>query len=311
VTKELNRRKLITLISGAAVAWSTATRAQQPPVIGFLHGGAPAQNADRLAGFRKGLRETGFVEGQNVDIEFRWAEGQTERLPELAADLVRRQVAVIATLSASQAAVAAKAATGTIPIVFQVGSDPIAMGLVTSLSRPGGNATGISTLNAEITEKRIGLLRELVPQAAVIGVLVNPTNPSAGEISRDVRATAVGVQLQILPASTDSEIEAAFAAPALQRSGALVVSTDPLFFIRRAQLAALAARNGPHDLLRPAIRLQRRLDELRNGQCECMAAGGNLCEPYPQGRKTGRPPGRAGGEIRNGHQPQDRQDARR
>jgi ABC-type uncharacterized transport system substrate-binding protein len=247
----MKRREFMALLagaaaSGAAVAWPFATRAQQPqaPVIGFLHGGAPAQNADRLAGFRKGLRETGFVEGQNVEIEFRWAEGQTERLPELAADLVRRQVAVIATLSASQAALAAKAATNMIPIVFQVGSDPVAMGLVASLRRPGGNATGISTLNAEITEKRIGLLRELVPQAAVIGVLVNPTNPSAGEISRDVQATAVGVQLQILPASTDSEIEAAFATPALQRSGALVVSTDPLFFIRRAQLAALAARNG-------------------------------------------------------------------
>jgi ABC-type uncharacterized transport system substrate-binding protein len=244
------RRAFVKGIAGlaaGAASWPITARAQQSamPVIGFLHGGSPAANADRLAGFRKGLRESGFVEGQNVAIEFRWAEGQTDRLPELAADLVRRQVAVIATLSASQAVIAAKGATNTIPIVFQVGSDPIAMGLVASISRPGGNATGISTLNAEITEKRVGLLRELVPQAAVIGVLVNPTNPSAAEISRDVQATArtLGVQLQIVPAGTDSEIDAAFAAPALKPSGALAVSTDPLFFSRRVQLAALAARH--------------------------------------------------------------------
>jgi putative ABC transport system substrate-binding protein len=246
----MRRRAFVKVIAGlaaGAASWPRAGRAQQSsmPVIGFLHGGSPAANADRLAGFRKGLRETGFVEGQNVAIEFRWAEGQTDRLPELAADLVRRQVAVIATLSASQAAVVAKAATDTIPIIFQVGSDPVAMGLVASLSRPGGNATGISTLNAEITEKRIGLVRELLPQAAVIGVLVNPTNPGAREISTDVQAMArtLGVQLQIVPAGTDAEIEAAFAIPALKPSGALVVSTDPLFFIRRAQLAALAARH--------------------------------------------------------------------
>jgi putative ABC transport system substrate-binding protein len=242
----MRRREFITLL-GSATAWPFAARAQKPemPVIGFLHGGSPAANADRLAGFRKGLREAGLVEGRNVAIEFRWAEGQTDRLPELAADLVRRRVAVIATLSASQAAVAAKAATDTIPIVFQVGSDPIAMGLVASLSRPGGNATGISPLNAEVTEKRIGLLRELVPQAAVIGVLVNPTNPSAGEIARDVQmmARTLGLRLQIVSAGTDPEIEAAFAIPAMKPSGAFVVSTDPLFFSRRAQLVALAAKH--------------------------------------------------------------------
>ena len=246
----LRRREFITLVGSAVAAgsaWPRAGRAQQSsmPVIGFLHGGSPAQNASRLAGFRKGLREADFVEGQNVAIEFRWADGQADRLPELAADLVRRQVAVIATLSASQAAVAAKAATDTIPIIFQVGSDPVAMGLVNSLSRPGGNATGISTLNAEITEKRIGLMRELVPQTTVVGVLVNPTNPSAEEIARHFQATggSLGVQLQIMPAATDPEIAAAFANPALKPSGALAVSTDPLFFIRRAQLAALAARH--------------------------------------------------------------------
>jgi putative ABC transport system substrate-binding protein len=247
----MRRREFVKVVAGLAAGAASrpfAARAQQPatPVIGFLHGGSPATNADRLAGFRKGLRESGLIEGQNVAIEFRWADGQAERLPELAADLVRRQVAVIVTLSASQAAVAAKAATNTIPIVFQVGSDPVAMGLVAGLSRPGGNATGFSTMNAEITEKRIGLLRELVPQAAVIGVLVNPTNPSAEEISKYFQAAgrAPGVQIQIMPAGGDPEIEAVFANPALKPGGALAVSTDPLFFIRRAQLVALAARHG-------------------------------------------------------------------
>jgi putative ABC transport system substrate-binding protein len=240
------RRRAFVALLGAATLLPLAGHAQRPPmpVIGFLHSGAAQPNADRLAGFRRGLGEAGLVEGQNVAIEYRWAEGKNERLPELAADLVRRDVAVIATLSASQAAVAAKAATSTIPIVFQVGSDPVAMGLVASLNRPGGNATGISTMNAEITAKRLGLLRELVPQASAISVLVNPTNPSAEPIASDVHATArtLGVELAVVQATNDREIEAVFSSIA-KPGGALLVSTDPFFFIRRAQFAALAARH--------------------------------------------------------------------
>ncbi len=228
------------------------------PVIGFLHSGAPGPNATRLAGFRKGLSSAGFVDGQNVTIEFHWAEGKNDRLPQLAADLVRRQVAVITTLSDGQAALAAKAATITIPIVFQVGSDPVAMGLVASLNRPGGNATGISSLSSEITAKRLGLLREMVPQAAVISALVNPGNPSAKVVARDLEETArtSGVQIQLLPTSDDREIEAAFANLAQKPGAVLLVSNDPFFFIRGAQIAAQAARHAV-----PAIYYERRFAE--------------------------------------------------
>jgi putative ABC transport system substrate-binding protein len=243
----VRRREFIALLSGAAAACPLAARAQQGaiPMIGFLHSGAPEPNANRVAGFRKGLGEAGFVEGRNVAIVFRWADGRNDRLPELAADLIRRQVAVIATLSSSVATAAATAATKAIPIVSTFGSDPIAHGLVASLNRPGGNATGISTLNAELTAKRLGLLRELTPQAAIISVLHNPTNPGLDEVSRDLQATArtLGVQLRVVLASTDRGIDAAFADPALKAGGALLVSTDPFFFIRRAQIVALAARH--------------------------------------------------------------------
>jgi putative ABC transport system substrate-binding protein len=251
----MRRRRFLGLVGGAVVAWPLATNAQQMPVIGFLHTGAPGPNADRLAGFRKGLNSAGFVEGQNVTIEFRWAEGKADRLSELAADLVRRQVAVITTLSASQAALAAKAATKTIPIVFQVGSDPVAMGLVASLNRPGGNATGVSSLSSEITAKRFGLLRELVPRARAISALVNPTNPSAKIVSRDLEesARALGVQVETLPASNDREIDAAFVTLAQKPGGALMVSNDPFFFIRGARIAALAARHAV-----PAVYYERR-----------------------------------------------------
>jgi putative ABC transport system substrate-binding protein len=215
------------------------------PVIGFLHAGAAEQNANRVAGFRKGLSDAGLVEGQNVTIEFRWADGQNDRLPELATDLIRRQVAVIATLSSNLAAVTAKEATSTIPIVFTVGSDPVEMGLVASINRPGGNVTGISTLNAELTAKRLGLLHELAPQAPVVSVLLNPTNPSAQPASRDLQATAraLGLQINVVNASNDREIEVAFADLAQKPGSALLVATDPFFFIRAAQLVALAARH--------------------------------------------------------------------
>jgi putative ABC transport system substrate-binding protein len=242
----MKRRAFITLLGGAAVAYPLAARAQQSmPVIGFLHSGAPGPNANRVAGFRKGLSEAGFVEGQNLAIEYRWADGQAARLPEMAADLIRRQVAVIVTLSSQPATLVAKAATATIPIVFTWPGDPVDTGLVASLNRPGGNATGISTLNAELAAKRLGLLRELVPKADAISALLNPTNPEADAVSRDLQATAhtLGVQFRVLHAGTDPEIDAAFATLAAKPGGALLVNADPFLFIRRAQITALAARH--------------------------------------------------------------------
>ena len=212
-------------------------------MIGFLHLGSPAPNAKRLAGFRKGLSEAGFVEGRNIAIDFRWAEGRGDRLPELAADLVRRQVSVIVTLSATQAALAAKAATSAIPIVFQVGSDPIAIGLVASLNRPGGNATGVSSLASEIMPKRIGLLRGLVPSAANIYVLANPSNPNANSVINELRTVSrdLNVRTQVLLARNDDEIQAAFRQASSMPASALVINNDPTFFIRRSLLASLAA----------------------------------------------------------------------
>jgi putative ABC transport system substrate-binding protein len=211
----MKRREFMALLGGASVL-PFAARAQQTaamPVIGFLHSGSPEPNARRLAGFRKGLAEAGFIEGQNVAIEYRWAQGKDEQLPELAADLIRRQVAVIATLSSTTAAVAAKAATSTIPIFFLIADPPVELGLVASLNRPGGNATGISTLAAELAAKRLSLLRQLMPQAASMSVLLKPSHPSAKAVTASLQATAktLGVQLDIKEGSTDPEIETAYA----------------------------------------------------------------------------------------------------
>ena len=241
----MRRRDFITLVGGGAVAWPLVAHAQQAamPVIGFLHSGSPEPNARRLAGFRKGLSDAGLVEGKNVAIEFRWAQGKDDRLPELAAELIRQRVAVIATLSSTTAAVAAKAATSTIPIYFLIADPPVELGLVTSLNRPGGNATGITTLAAELAAKRLSLLRELVPQAASMAALIKPSHPSAKPVTQSLQATArtLGVQLNVLEASSDHEIEAAYAA--LKPRAALLVATDPFFFVRRAQLVALSARH--------------------------------------------------------------------
>jgi putative tryptophan/tyrosine transport system substrate-binding protein len=241
----MKRREFMTLFAGAALGWPLAARAQQSamPVIGFLHSGSPEPNARRVAGFRKGLSEAGFVEGKNVAIEFRWAQGKDDRLPELAADLIRQRVAVIATLSSTAAAVAAKAATSTIPIYFLIADPPDELGLVASLNRPGGNATGITTLAAELAAKRLSLLHELVPKAAGMAVLLKPSHPSAKLVTASLQATArtLGVQLDVLEASDDREIEQAYAA--LKPGVALLVATDPFFFVRRAQLAALSARH--------------------------------------------------------------------
>src|SRR5262244_792745 len=212
----MKRREFITLLGGAAVTWPLAARAQQSavPVIGFLNITSPDGYAERLRGFRQGLKDTGHVEGENVAIEYRWAEDQPDRLPSLATELVRRQVAVIATLGTTNSALAAKAATTTIPIVFAVGEDPVRLGLVASLARPGGNLTGINFFNAELTAKRVELLRVLVPAATRVVVLVNPAQATNTESTlREVEAAAraMGLQIQVLNASTSREIDAAFA----------------------------------------------------------------------------------------------------
>ena len=240
----MKRRQFIMLLGGATVAWPLVARAQQPamPVIGFLHPASPDGMTDRLRGFRQGLKETGFVEGENVAIEYRWAENQIDRLPALAADLVRRQVAVIATI-APPSAFAAKAATATIPVVFVVGEDPVRHGLVASLARPGGNLTGINIFSAELTAKRLDLLRELVPGTVRVAMLVNPASATIAEATlrdADAAARAIGLQIQVLNASTSQEINAAFASFVRERPDALFVSPDPFFVSRRMQLTHLA-----------------------------------------------------------------------
>ena len=244
----MKRREFITLIGGAAV-WPLATRAQQSamPVIGLVNAGSREMAAERPTAFRKGLNEIGYVEGKNVTVEYHWLGGEYDRLAALMADLVRRRVAVIATPGGTFAAQAAKAATTTIPIVFGVGEDPVKLGLVASLARPGGNATGVNIFVAEIVAKRLGLLHDLVPKAVRIAVLVNPANRAITDlVLRDIpeAARALGLQIQVLEASTSRQIEAAFATLARDRADALVVASDAFFSSRRVQFATLAARHG-------------------------------------------------------------------
>jgi putative ABC transport system substrate-binding protein len=238
------RREFITLLGGAAASWPLAARAQQPamPVIGLLDQRSPDALADRLRGFRQGLKDAGFVEGQNAAIEYRWGENQVDRLPELAADLVRRQVAVIVAPAGLAPALAAKAATKTIPIVFVIADDPVRLGLVASLARPGGNLTGINFLSGELTAKRLELLRELMPSATRMAVLVNPANAENPEREVETAARSIGLQVQTLNASTIREINAAFATFVRERPDAVFVGLDPFFNSRRIQLVQLAAR---------------------------------------------------------------------
>jgi putative ABC transport system substrate-binding protein len=242
----MRRREFLTWL-GVASAAPVLLRASGAnaalPVIGFLHSASPEPNAKRLSGFQRGLRSAGFVEGQNVAIEYRWAQGQNTRLPELAAELASKPVSVLATLSSTPATLAAKAATSTIPIVFLIAEDPVELGLVKSLSRPGSNVTGISSQNAELIQKRFQLLRELVPRAPAVAVLINQANPNAKSVQGVIASIAdsLGVQLQILEASTDAEIASAYAS--LAPGVPLLITTDPSFFARRSSLIALSARH--------------------------------------------------------------------
>jgi putative tryptophan/tyrosine transport system substrate-binding protein len=280
----MRRRKFITLLGGAAASRSLAARAQQPalPVIGFLDPRSPDAMGDRLRAFRQGLKEVGYVEGENVTIVFRFAEGQLDRLPELAADLVRRQVTVIAA-SAQPAAIAAKPATTTTPIVFIVAEDPVRLGLVASLARAGGNLTGINIFSGELTAKRLELLREMVPGAARIAVLVNPANATVTETTlRDVEpaARAIGLQIQVLKASAIREIDAAFATFVRERPDAVLVGLDVFFNSRRAQLVNLASRHAV-----PATFTSREFPEIGG----LMSYGSNVADAYRQfGVYTGR-----------------------
>jgi putative ABC transport system substrate-binding protein len=244
----LKRREFISFLGGAVAAWPVAAHAQQAavPVIGFLHVASAVPFAHLIEDFRQGLKQTGYTEGQNVAIEFRWAEGRYDRLPALAADLVRRQVAVIVTVGGEPSALAAKAATKTIPIVINVGSDPVKAGLVASLARPGGNITGLNILTAELASKRVGLLHDLIPSASVIALLVDPNFPPAEHDVREVDAAArvIGRTVLVLKASSESDIDAAFMTMLHARAGALVVGPDPFFNTRRALIVALAARHG-------------------------------------------------------------------
>jgi ABC-type uncharacterized transport system substrate-binding protein len=278
----VKRREFITLLGGAAAAWPIMARAQRPeiPVVAFLNGGSPDGYAPMVAAFHQGLKDTGYVEAQSVRIEYRWADGQYGRLPAMAADLVHRQVAVIVTNSPGM--LAAKAATTTIPIVFTTSGDPVELGFVASLARPGRNITGVTQLNVEVAPKRLELMHELVPTATIMAVLVNPTYPSAEIQSRGMQAAAhtLGVQLHILRASNERDIDDAFATLAQLRAGAFVISSDPFFNSRAEQFAALALRHAV-----PTI-FQYREFAAAGG---LMSYGGSIIDSYRQaGVYTGR-----------------------
>lgn len=273
----MKRREFIRLLGGAAAAWPFAARAQQSaiPVVGFLHGGSGDSFQQHVAAFRQGLGEAGYVEGQNVAVEYRWADRQFDRLPALATDLVRRPVAVIATGGGTQVALAARAATASIPIVFTTGNDPVRAGIVSSMSRPSGNITGIRFFASALGSKQLELVREMVPQAKTVAMLVNPNNPNTNGYVKDAQTAAVTLQveLNVLTANALRDINAGFATLAQQRVGALLVGGDALFNTNREQIVALAARHAI-----PTIYLQREYVD-RGG---LMSYGSNQPDAYRQ-----------------------------
>jgi putative tryptophan/tyrosine transport system substrate-binding protein len=293
MTVTIGRRELLAALSGAAAAWPLAARAQQPavPVVGWLNSETPSGYAPMVAAFRQGLSEAGFVEGRNVTIEYRWAQGHNDRLPALAAELVRRPVAVLAA-AGTPSALAAKAATTTIPIVFSTAADPVGEGLVVSLSRPGGNTTGVTNLGAELVQKEMEMLHQMVPTATVIVALVNPTNPALAEpATKDVQAAArtLGLQAHVIQASSERDIDTAFATLVRLRAGALLVCPDAFLLSRRDQIAALALRHA-----KPAIYFQRE-----------FAAAGGLMSYGPSVPDGYRQIGIYAGRILKGERPGD------
>ncbi|HET7384728.1 MAG TPA: ABC transporter substrate-binding protein [Pseudolabrys sp.] len=292
----MRRREFITLIGGAAAAWPLAARAQHPamPVVGFINAASPQGFARPLSAFLKGLSETGYVDGHNVAIEYRWANGQYDRLPALAADLVRRQVSVIAATT-TPAALAAKAATTTIPIIFETAGDPVQLGLVASLNRPGGNVTGVTQLTVGLVPKELELLHELVPTARVMALLVNPTDTAIAETeSKEMLSAAhsLGLELLVLNASTERDFDAVFTKVIQLRAGGLVIGTEVFFTGHSEQLAALAFRHGV-----PAVYKAREFaaaGELRIGHYGLIPPGRRLYRPDSQGRQTRRSAGSAG-----------------
>jgi putative tryptophan/tyrosine transport system substrate-binding protein len=278
LSRHTRRREFIAGLAGAAAVLPFTAQAQQPaqPVVGFLHAGSHDKSAFRVAAVRRGLAETGYTDGRNVAIEYRWAENQYDQLPALAAELVRRQVAVIAALGGDRSVLAAKAATRTIPIVFNTGNDPVTSGLVASLNRPGGNITGVSTLNIDVAAKRLQLLHELVPTAAVIALLINPANPESIETeTKELQGAsrALGLRLLVVNATTEAAIDTAFATLTEQQADAVFVVSDQLFTSRRNQIVALAARHAV-----PAI-YQFREFAAAGG---LMSYGSNLADTYRQ-----------------------------
>jgi len=311
---QLHRREVISLLGGAAAAWPLAAGAQQPamPVIGILYGGSSDSFAYLLTAIRRGLRESGYIEGRNMAIEYRWAEDRYDRVPALADDLVRRQVHVIVAIGGGgYVAQAAKAATATIPIVFTTNLDPVKSGLVASLNHPGGNATGMSFFGSLLEPKKFELMHELAPKTSAIAILVNPNNPNTESTAKIVKeaADALGRSLVVATASTDREIESAYASVVERRAGGIIVAADPFFNSARATCRAVGTPCDASDLRMARVRRARRSDELRKQHHRRVSPNRYLHRPDSQGREVRRPARSAAGQTRAGGQPEDCQDA--